>query len=159
MPFILRHLHLFTALDTQWVCTTCVAAITAGRLPALAAINELPAPWVDLPPGTADQLSVEEVEILGLTTVFTVVDGLSVGLLGRGGPSKTLFLTEARAESVPTRLALTRSRREVLSLHSRPPTLPPSSLAACWTAWGSCWTPTPATSPTPSTGTLPCRRW
>ena len=102
-----------------------MAAITAGRLPALAAVNKLPAPWVDLPPGTADQLSMEEVEILGLTTVFTVVDGLSVGLLGRGGPSKTLFLTEARAESVPTRLALTRSRREVLSLHSRPPTLLP----------------------------------
>ena len=125
MPFILRHLHLFTALDTQWVCTTCVAAITAGRLPALAAVNELSAPWVDLPPGTADQLSVEEVEILGLTTVFTVVDGLSVGLLGRGGPTKTLFLPQARAQSVPTsRLVLAGTRHEVLALHSRPPSLP-----------------------------------
>ena len=57
-----------------------------------------------------------------------------MGLLGRGGPTKTLFLHQARAQSVSTRLALTRTRREVFALHSRPATLPPiitGSLVDC----------------------------
>ena len=35
---------------------------------------------MDLPPGTADQLSVKEVEILGLTTVFTIGTNTSADL-------------------------------------------------------------------------------
>ena len=47
------------------------------------------------------------------------------GLLGRGGPTKTLFLPQARAQSVPTsRLVLAGTGRNVLALHSRPPSLP-----------------------------------
>ena len=41
--FILRHLPLFTMLDTQWVSLTCESSIIAGRLPTMAAVNGLPA--------------------------------------------------------------------------------------------------------------------
>ena len=120
-----EHLHLFTMLDTQWACTGCVAARGDGRLPALAAVNGLGAPWVALHHSLL-KVSNEEVELLALNQVFTTVDGLRLGTLGRGAATKTILVPMAGVENVPTRLALPRTRREVLALHSMPPSLPPS---------------------------------
>ena len=63
-----EHLHLFTMLDTQWACTGCVAAMGDGRLPALAAVNGLGAPWVALHHSLL-KVSNEEVELLALNQV------------------------------------------------------------------------------------------
>ena len=50
MPFLHSNSHLFIQLDTAWVCLTCQAAMSAGRLSTLASTNGLSAPWVGLPP-------------------------------------------------------------------------------------------------------------
>ena len=50
LPFLRTNPHLFTQLDTAWVCLTCQAAMSAGRLSTLASTNGLSAPWVGLPP-------------------------------------------------------------------------------------------------------------
>ena len=120
LPFLRDHLHLFTQLDTAWICITCQASMSAGRLPTLAAVNGLSAPWVRLP-STLIDMSVEEIDLLSLTNVFSVVDGLQVGVVGQGAPSKTVFVPLAGMTSVPRHTDVVRTGEDRLALHTRPP--------------------------------------
>ena len=91
----------------------------------MAAVNGLPATWVELPPSLAS-LSVEEAEALARPRPSSPWwTGFRWDRRGGVGPTKTLFLPQARAQSVPTsRLVLAGTGRNVLALHSRPPSLP-----------------------------------
>ena len=120
MPFLRTNLHLFTQLDRQWVCLPCQASMTAGRLPTLAAVNGLSAPWVRLPLSLLN-MSVEEIDLLSLTNVFSVVDGLKVGVVSQGAADKTVFVPLAGVTSVPRHTDVTRTGEDRLALHTRPP--------------------------------------
>ena len=124
LPFLRTNNHLFNQLDTAWVCTTCVAAMSAGRLPTLAATNGLAAPWVRLPHHLL-HISVEEMDLISLNNIFSVVDGLEVGVVGQGTPLKTIFVPLAGVASVPRHTAVTRTGEEKMALHTRPPGLLP----------------------------------
>ena len=108
LPFLRSNNHLFTQLDTAWVCLTCQASMSAGRLPTLATVNGLAAPWVRLPSNLLN-MSVEELDLLALNNVFSTVDGLQVGVVGQGAPDKTIFVPLAGVTSVPRHTAVTRT--------------------------------------------------
>ena len=108
LPFLRSNNHLFTQLDTAWVCLTCQASMSAGRLPTLATVNGLAAPLVRFPSNLLN-MSVEELDLLALNNVFSTVDGLQVGVVGQGAPDKTIFVPLAGVTSVPRHTAVTRT--------------------------------------------------
>ena len=124
MEFVHNNPTLFQHLGVEWCCRPCVAAMTAGRMPPMAAKNGMPAPWVSLPPALLT-LTTEELETLGLSTIFTSLDGLTVGVEGEGLPTKTLYIPRLGVTSTPHLTTATKSLQEVLANHLRPPsTLP-----------------------------------
>ena len=124
MAFVRANLHLFQQLGTEWACRSCMDSMAAGRMPPLAAMNGLGAPWTRLPPALL-KFSTEELELLALLQVFGPVDGLEEGVVGQGLPSKSLYVPLPGITSVPRLSAVTRSPEEVLALHARPPGLLP----------------------------------
>ena len=110
--FLMKNAPLFNQLDSEWCCKTCAGEVDAGRMPALAMRNGLSTTWASLP-SSLQSLTQLETEVLARDLVFCLVEGLTSGVYGVGGPDKTLFLLLNQTGA--------RSVREILALHSRPP--------------------------------------
>ena len=115
--FLLRHKSLFHQLGRNWICKVCKASITAGNMPKLASMNSLKPTWafqLSSPWDIIPKLTPLEKEVLALKQIFCQVEGLRVGVLGVGGPEKTLFLLSADPEQefqLP----------DIVALHAQPP--------------------------------------
>ena len=87
---------LFLMMDDVWICKDCRKSVDAGKMPLLSAKNNLSATWRNLP-DPLRSLSIEELETLAVTQIFSVLHDLSTG--GATGPhesKKTLLLPLAR---------------------------------------------------------------
>jgi hypothetical protein len=135
VPYITSHLAMFTRLGRQWCCTLCMVAVDAGRLPALAARNQLEATWTSLPPALLT-LRPEELELCGLNHSLGHIHGLQQGVAGVGGPTKTIHYLMPNTKYVTKLVDYTKPPETVMSLHTWPPgelpLLEPSLVLEAW---------------------------
>ena len=83
--------NLFTMLDKIWVCQDCRRCVEKGERPPCSAENGLKATWRSLPSPLLD-LSIEELDILSFTQIFSVIHEQSTGDEGEDRPTKVLLL-------------------------------------------------------------------
>ena len=117
--FIFENIEMFTALDTEWICTNCKMKVDHGSLPQMAANNGLPNTWASLPRSLLN-LKGEEHEVVSLNHFFTQVDGLKLGVVGQRGPQKSIFLPLDDIQNVPSIAHVIRDPEGILALHVTP---------------------------------------
>ena len=67
---------LFLMLDTVWICKDCRKSVEEGKRPTNSAMNGLGPTWHNLPVPLVN-LSIEELDTIAFTQIFSVVHGLS----------------------------------------------------------------------------------
>ena len=117
--------NLFLMLDDVWICKDCRKSVEEDKRPTNSAMNGLGATWYNLPPPLMN-LSIEELDTIAFTQIFSVVHSLSAGDTGDTGdtgdqPNKILLLPlkrpqhdEGRPDDAAAKLSA------VLQLHSKP---------------------------------------
>ena len=83
--------NLFTMLDKIWICRDCRRCVEKGERPPCSAENGLKATCRSLPAPLLD-LSIEELDILAFTQIFSVIHDQSTGGEVEGRPTKVLLL-------------------------------------------------------------------
>lgn len=112
--------NLFLMLDEVWICKDCRRSVEEGKRPTSSARNGLDPTWHNLPVPLLN-LSMEELDIIAFTQIFSVVHGLSAGDAGEQELNKILLLPLKRPvhdEGRPDDAAAKVS--SVLQLHTKP---------------------------------------
>jgi hypothetical protein len=113
------NMPLFVQLDTQWVCHQCKMLVNNGKMPAMAAKNNLQATWVD---PCSTRLTEEELQVVAINQTLSQVDDLKEGVFGFDETvTKTLYYHLPDVSSVAKFADSTRPFDEVLALHTRAP--------------------------------------
>ena len=111
---------LFVMLDQFWICRECRNAVEEDRRPKLSAMNGLSPTWQKLPESLV-RLTLEELDLLALTQMFSIVHGLSTGDDTKNKENKTLLLPLKKPvhdEGRPKDPAL--KIKSVFDLHAKP---------------------------------------
>lgn len=90
---------LFLMLDEIWICKECQKYIDVKKMPIFSTKNGLDATWRSIP-STLHDLSIKELDTIGLTQIFNVIEGLSTGSTGPDQMNKTLLLPLRRPVKV-----------------------------------------------------------
>ena len=117
--FIFENIEMFTALDTEWICTTCKSGVDNDSLPQMAAKNGLSNTWAALPSSLLN-LKREEQEVVSTNHLFLQIDDLKLGVIGRRGTQKSIFLPLEDIQNAPSIAHVTRDPKGILALHARP---------------------------------------
>ncbi|MCS5617859.1 MAG: hypothetical protein NZ658_07655, partial [Pirellulales bacterium] len=120
---------MFVRLGHEWCCLPCRKSIEADRMPKLAAVNRLEPTWDKLP-AELSHLSDLEVELCGLMQPLGHADGLTVGVAGVGGPSKTLHYVWPDVADVSGLADVAEDPRAILHQHHARPAGQPAVVSA-----------------------------